>query len=148
MIALLLLANKNKASINSILKTLAHTSLYLVTILMLMAIYMPNSFIGINDFIFTLNYQTPTQLHNMLAMAMLYAIISNFISLSLYKNILEIAGDASKKLKLTAFKSIFYNLAFSLMVCITIYAILGDYRTSLQPTEDLDITTVFAIVKK
>ena len=33
------------------------------------------------------------------------------------------------------------------MVCVTIYAILGDYRTSLQPTEDLDITTVFTIVK-
>ena len=147
MVLLLLLASKDKISINGMLKTLAHTALYLVTILMLMAIYMPNSFVGINDFIFTLNYQSSVQMHNMLAMAMLYAIISNFISLSLYKNILEIAGDESKKLKVTAFKSIFYNLAFSLMVCVTIYAILGDYRTSLQPTEDLDITTVFAIVK-
>jgi len=147
MMLLLILASKNKISINNILKTLAHTALYLVIILMLMAIYMPNSFIGINDFIFTLNYQNSTQMHNMLAMAMLYAIISNFISLSLYKNILEIAGDESNKLKLTALKSIFYNLAFSFIVCVTIYAILGDYRTSLQPTENLDITAVFAIVK-
>jgi hypothetical protein len=147
MMLLLLLANKNKINLNNILKTLAHTSLYLVTILMLMAIYMPNSFIGIKDFIFTLNYQTTIQMYNMLGMAMLYAIISNFISLSLYKNILEVIGDESKKLKLTAFKSIFYNLTFSLIVCITIYAILGDYRTLIQPTEDLDITTVFTIVK-
>ena len=147
MILLLLLASKNKININNMPKTLAHIALYLVTILMLMAIYMPNSFIGINDFIFTLNYQTSTQLHNMLAMAMLYAIISNFISLSLYKNILEITGDEFKKLKITAFKSIFYSLAFSLMVCVMIYAILGDYRIFLQPTADLDIAKVFTIVK-
>ena len=89
MVLLLLLASKNKVSLNSMLKTLAHTSLYLVTMLMLMAIYMPNSFIGINDFIFTLNYQNTVQIHNMLAMAMLYAIISNFISLSLYKKYLR-----------------------------------------------------------
>ena len=148
MILLLLLVGKNKININNIIINLSHTSLYLLIILMmLMAIYMPNSFIGIKDLIFTLNYQTTSQIHNMLAMAMLYAIISNFISLSLYKNILEIKGDKSRKLKLTAFKSIFYNLTFSLMVCITIYAILGNYGVSLQPTKNLDITTVFFMVK-
>lgn len=83
----------------------------------------------------------------MFALALIYAILSNFISIAFYKNIINIGDDNYSKLKTSAFKSIFYNIIFSFIICVTIYAILGNYRSYLQSTEGLQITTFFKIIK-
>lgn len=143
----ILLANKSKLNTNTTLKVLVYTVLALVLMLIFLTFFTPNSLIGINNFIFnSSDYQTNFPLHNMLIMAMLYAIISNFISLALYKKVLEI-NDKSKQLKATAFKIIFYNIIFSLIICIAIYSSLGNYKISIQPTESLNIATVLASIK-
>lgn len=142
-----ILADKQKINLNETLKTTAHISLYLVTILMLIVIYTPQGIIGIKDFLFDINYQKVEQLRSMFGLALVYAILSNFISIAFYKNIINIGDNDFGKLKTSAFKSIFYNIVFSFMICITIYAILGEYRSYLQPTESLQITTIFTIVK-
>ncbi|MDE4988280.1 hypothetical protein NAI02_09470, partial [Francisella tularensis subsp. holarctica] len=75
------------------------------------------------------------------------AILSNFISIAFYKNIINIGYYNYSKLKTSAFKSIFYNIICSFIICVTIYAILGNYISYLQPTEGIQITTVFKIIK-
>ncbi|MDE5018461.1 hypothetical protein NAI67_09410, partial [Francisella tularensis subsp. holarctica] len=90
-----------------------------------------------------LNYQKISQQRHMFALALMYAILSNFISRAFYKNLINIGDDNYSKLKTSAFKSIFYNIFFSFIICVTIYAILGNYRSYLQPTECIQITTVF-----
>ncbi|WP_395167174.1 hypothetical protein [Francisella salimarina] len=142
-----ILADKKKINLNETLKTTAHISLYLVTVLMLIVIYTPQGIIGIKDFLFGINYQKAEQLRCMFGLALVYAILSNFISIAFYKNIINIGDNNFNKLKTSAFKSIFYNIIFSFMICITIYAILGNYRSYLQPTESIQITTIFKIVK-
>ena len=142
-----ILADKRKLNLNETLKTTAHISLYLVTILMLIVIYSPQGILGIKDFLLDLNYQKISQLRQMFALALIYAILSNFISIAFYKNIINIGDDNYSKLKTSAFKSIFYNIIFSFIICVTIYAILGNYRSYLQSTEGLQITTFFKIVK-
>lgn len=146
-ILMFVLADKKKINLNETLKTTAHISLYLVTILMLVVIYTPQGIIGIKDFLFDINYQEVGQLRSMFGLALVYAILSNFISIAFYKNIINIGDNNFNKLKTSAFKSILYNIIFSLMLCITIYAILGDYRSYLQPNEGIQITTIFTIVK-
>lgn len=141
------LASNNKLNLNETLKVSAHTSLYLVAILMLMVIYSPHGLSGIKDFILDLNYQKVAQVRNMLGLAMVYAILSNFISIAFYKNIININDSDYDNLKKASFKSIFYNIVFSLFICITIYATLGSYRDFIQPTESIQITAVFEIVK-
>ncbi|MED7788983.1 hypothetical protein [Francisella sp. 19X1-34] len=141
------LANAEKISLNNLLKTTAHISLYLVIILMLMVIYLPQSISGIRDFLFELNYQNTEQLRSMFGLALVYAILSNFISIAFYKNIINIVDNDYKKLKVAAFKSVFYNILFSLIICITIYSMLGNYRTYFQPNETMPIELVFQIVK-
>lgn len=141
------LANAKKIKLNEALKIAAHVSLYLVTLLMLMTIYSPQGMSGIKDFLVDLNYQKIEQLRSMLGLAMVYAILSNFISIAFYKNVINTEDDDNKKLKISAFKSIFYNIAFSFIICITIYATLGNYRNFLQPTDAVQITTIFQIVK-
>ncbi|QIW10432.1 hypothetical protein [Francisella sp. LA112445] len=144
---LFVLTNLEKINLNNLLKTAAHISLYLVIILMLMVIYLPQSINGIHDFLFELNYQNTEQLRSMLALALVYAILSNFISIAFYKNIINIVDNDYKKLKVASFKSVFYNIIFSLIICITIYSMLGNYRTYLQPNEAMPIELVFQIVK-
>ncbi|AIT08938.1 membrane protein [Candidatus Francisella endociliophora] len=141
------LASNKKLNLNETLKVAAHISLYLVAVLMLMVIYSPQGIVGIKDFILGLNYQKIEQIRNMLGLAMIYAILSNFISIAFYKNIINIDDEDYNNLKLGAFKSIFYNIIFSLFICITIYATLGNYRSFLQPTDSIQITTVFKIIK-
>lgn len=142
-----ILANNNKLNLNETLKTSAHISLYLVSVLMLLVIYTPQGMYGIKDFLLSINYQKIEQMRNMLCLAMVYAILSNFISIAFYKNIINIDDGDYNNLKISAFKSIFYNIIFSLFICITIYAALGNYRSFLQPTDSIQITTVFKIVK-
>ncbi|ASG67651.1 hypothetical protein CDV26_03930 [Francisella halioticida] len=144
---LFILTSFEKINLNNLLKTTAHISLYLVIILMLMVIYLPQSINGIHDFLFQLNYQSTEQLRSMFELALIYAILSNFISIAFYKNLININDNNYKKLKVASFKSIFYNIVFSFIICITIYSILGNYRTYLQPHESMPIELVFQIVK-
>ncbi|API87044.1 hypothetical protein [Francisella uliginis] len=144
---LFVLANLEKINLNNLLKTAAHISLYLVIVLMLMVIYLPQSINGIYDFLFQLNYQSTEQLRSMLGLALVYAILSNFISIAFYKNLINIVDNDYKKLKVASFKSVFYNIVFSFIICITIYSMLGNYRTYLQPHESMPIELVFQIVK-
>ncbi|MDE4944831.1 hypothetical protein NAI65_10690, partial [Francisella tularensis subsp. holarctica] len=83
------------------------------------------------DFLLDLNYQKISQLRQMFALSLMYAILSNFISIEFYKNIINIGDDNYSKLKTSAFKSILYNIIFSFIICVTIYAILGNYRSYL-----------------
>ena len=147
MVILLLLAHKDKICLNIITKTLAHSSLYLIVILSLMVLYIPHGISGIKDFIFDLNYQTQSQVKNMLGMAMIYAILSNFISLALNKNIISVADNSLSKIKVSAVKSILYNVVLSLILCLAIFTILGEYRTYLQPEQSVKISTIFSIIK-
>ncbi|GAB4222488.1 MAG: hypothetical protein Kow0076_3840 [Francisella sp.] len=139
--------NKKRKYLNETLKSLSRISLYLVVILMLIAVSLPQGMLGIHDFVLNLNYQSDIQLRNMLGLALAYAILSNFISIAFYKNIINIGGDDYKNIQVNAFKSIFYNVIFSFITCATIYAILGNYRIYLQPTEETNISTVFQMLK-
>ncbi len=147
MLVVLLLVYKDKVCLDRMLRTLAYSSLYLIVILALMVAYMQHGISGIKDFVFDLNYQTQAKVRNMLAMAMVYAILSNFISLALHKGIVGVVKDDLNKIKLIALKSIIYNVAFSLIICLAIFTIIGTYRTYLQPDQHIDISTVFQIIK-
>jgi hypothetical protein len=146
-LGIFILANSNKINLNKTLKTTAHISLYLVAILMLMVIYSPQSVAGIRDFLFSLSFQTIYQIRQMLGLALVYAILSNFISIAFYKNIININTSDYKYIKFSSFKSIIYNIIFSLIICITIYAIIGNYREYLQPHDEIQISTIFKIIK-
>ena len=147
MFALLVLANKDKVCLNKILDALAHYLLYLIVILSLMVLYTPHGISGIKEFVFSLNYQSQAQVRNMFAIAMVYAILSNFISLALHKSIVGIVKDDLNKIELSALKSIIYNIIFSTIICLGIFSVLGEYRTYLQPGQNIEISTIFQIIK-
>lgn len=141
---MLILTSKRKININSFILTMSHNALYLILILTIITFtYLPNSSAGIDDFLYTINFQTNSQIHDMMAMAMVYAILSNFVSLALYKNVLGVVDDKSN-LKLAAFKSIFYNIVISIIVCIVIYAV---YRAFHEPIENIHMSSVFTMIK-
>ncbi|MDE4940834.1 hypothetical protein NAI66_13510, partial [Francisella tularensis subsp. holarctica] len=52
-----ILADKRKLNLNETIKTSAHVSLYLVTILMLIVIYSPQDILVIKYFLIDLNYK-------------------------------------------------------------------------------------------
>lgn len=147
MVLMLVLISKKVININNLIVIISHNALYLILILAIITFtYLPHSSVGIDDFLFGLSYQTNTQIHNMMAMAMIYAILSNFVSLALYKNILGVV-DNDANIKLAAFKSVFYNIVISIIFCIVIYAVLGNYRPYHEPVENIHISSIFIVIK-
>ncbi|WP_244947440.1 hypothetical protein [Allofrancisella inopinata] len=134
-------ALKTKNYIKRFFKALAFAGLILVITTVLIIIYTsPHSLIEFKNFN-TADSQINT-LNNMLVMALIYAILSNFISLALYKNVLNTININFNNLKTISFSSTFYNVIFSLLICMFIYATLGNYGIFLQPMDEVCLITL------
>ncbi|KEI35952.1 sodium-dependent transporter [Francisella sp. W12-1067] len=144
---LLVLALKTKNHIKRFFKALAFVGLILVITTVLIVIYTsPYSLIEFKNFN-TADSQINT-LSNMLVMALVYAILSNFISLALYKNILNTLDNSFNNLKVISFSSLFCNITFSLVICMSIYATLGNYGIFLQSMDEVCLITLFSLIKQ
>ncbi|MFC4892688.1 hypothetical protein ACFPDQ_06455 [Pseudofrancisella aestuarii] len=140
-------AAKGKFNIDKILEVLSHTSLYLLVILVLLTIKIPNVHIGIESF-FSMTPNISYNFKNMLAMAAVYAILSNFISIILYKTIIEVkSDDAYPNIKKTSIKSVIYTIIFSFVLCMVTYALIGKDVTTINFSTDAQAINVFSIIK-
>ncbi|AJC48897.1 membrane protein [Allofrancisella guangzhouensis] len=133
--------------IKSFFKFLAFVSLVLVIVTVLIIRYTsPHSLIEFKNF--NAPYSQTNTLSSMLLMALVYAILSNFISLAFYKNILTNLNTSFNNLRTISFSSMFYNILFSLLICMTIYTTLGNYSIFLQSMDEVPLVTIFSLIKQ
>ncbi|APC96653.1 hypothetical protein [Francisella frigiditurris] len=140
-------AVRGKFNIDKILEILSHTSLYLLVILVLLTVRVHNFHIGVESF-FNLSPEISYNFKNMLAMATIYAILSNFISIILYKTIIEVrSNDPCPNIKSTAIKSVIYTIIFSFVLCMVTYALIGKDISSINFSTDAQAINIFSVIK-
>ena len=136
---------KFKLLFSILMKFGAYLILSLVIILMSVAVYKNYSNIGIQGLLTHKNVLTSNHIENILAMSFVYAILSSFVSLTFYKNVLGDFEYDIEKIRQISIFSVLFNIILSSTICIIIYSALLAQNitphtfTSLSTSRILDI---------
>ena len=137
-IAILIVIFSNVRNINlsgSALKMLSYISLVLIIISLIFTVYtlyQSHDFQSITALISSKLYLSSesADFNKILNMALVYAILSNFITLAFYKNTVGLIDENLKKLRFKSFNSIVFNIIFTLALCFVILMMLSNWHTN------------------
>ena len=139
------LNSKSKLLFSRIIKLGSYLILFLIILFMLFAIYSNTSTIGINSFLLSSGSVVPNY-SSMISASFLYAILSGFVSLTFYTNILGGLKYDITKIRGLSFSGIIVNIILTSVICIAIYSALASLNISSKIVPDMTTANILSIL--
>ncbi len=138
-------ATINKINIDKIIESIVLLTISTVIILVIVIAYKTEYLTGFMSFF---DNSIDFSFSKMFGMAVIYAILSNFISISVFKNIIKIKKDKMKNTNINtmAFYNAILTVIISFIICVTLYSLIDTHLPQIDNAIYLKSTMIFKVL--